>query len=110
MLSRNEDGERRGAVSAFLRRHRAVAALLHEGLDAFDGLCGRDVPANLALCQGADDAVLRVVWHLRPGEDGGQLLRTFDTCWWLRECHRSEGLLVFDYEQEVADADILSRF
>lgn len=104
-LSKNEDVGLRVAVSAFLRRHRAVAALLHEGLDEFDVLSGRDVPARLALCQGAeeDDAVLRVVWQMRPGEDGGQLLRTFDTCWWLRECHRSEGRLVFDYALESPD-------
>jgi hypothetical protein len=51
-----------------------------------------------------DDRLLRVAVQL-PAKSGGdpeRALRAFDEDWWLENCHRSGGALVFDYEIQDA--------
>jgi hypothetical protein len=51
-----------------------------------------------------DDSLLRVAVQLPAGFGGDpeQALRLFDEDWWLDNCHRSGGALVFDYEIQDA--------
>jgi len=51
-----------------------------------------------------DDSMLKVAVQL-PADFAGdpeRALRSFDREWWIGNCHRSRGSLVFDYEIQVA--------
>jgi hypothetical protein len=47
-----------------------------------------------------DDRLLKVAVQLPSNfsDDPESALRSFDREWWLSNCHRSGGVLVFDYE------------
>jgi hypothetical protein len=51
-----------------------------------------------------DDNILKVAVQLPAdfGDDPERALRSFDEAWWLNNCHRSGGALVFDYEMQDA--------
>jgi hypothetical protein len=51
-----------------------------------------------------DDRLLKVAVQLPAdfGSDPEGALRSFDRKWWLQNCHRSGGVLVFDYEIQDA--------
>jgi hypothetical protein len=51
-----------------------------------------------------DDSLVKVAVQL-PADLAGEperALRSFDEHWWLKNCHRSSGTLVFDYEIQDA--------
>jgi hypothetical protein len=51
-----------------------------------------------------DDSLVKVAVQL-PADPQGEperALRYFDEQWWLKNCHRSGGALVFDYEIQDA--------
>ena len=51
-----------------------------------------------------DDSILKVAVQL-PADfdrDPERALQSFDEEWWLNNCHRSGGVLVFDYEMHDA--------
>jgi hypothetical protein len=47
-----------------------------------------------------DDSLVKVAVQLPAGlgDKPERALRSFDEHWWLKNCHRSGGALVFDYE------------
>ncbi len=51
-----------------------------------------------------EDSILKVAVQLPAdfGDDPERALRSFDEEWWLNNCHRSGGALVFDYEMQDA--------
>jgi hypothetical protein len=51
-----------------------------------------------------EDSILKVAVQLPPTFEGDpeRALRSFDEAWWLHNCHRSGGVLVFDYETHNA--------
>jgi hypothetical protein len=51
-----------------------------------------------------DDSLLKAAVQLPAdfGDDPERALRSFDAQWWLDNCRRSGGALVFDYEIQDA--------
>ncbi len=51
-----------------------------------------------------EDSILKVAVQLPATFEGDpeRALQSFDAAWWLHNCHRSGGVLVFDYETHNA--------
>jgi hypothetical protein len=51
-----------------------------------------------------EDSLLKVAVWLPTNfrDDPERVLQNFDKAWWLKNCHRSGGMLVFDYEMQNA--------
>lgn len=83
--------------------HEGLTGLLREAVPHFHAAFGHQ---GMILCRvmqaGDGDELLRVTMELPASFQGDPdaCLRAFDEAWWLEHCHRSEGLLVFDYERD----------
>ena len=78
--------------------------LLCEAVSPLRQAFGETRPFHLRLQHSEDDTLLKVAVQLPPDFSGDAecLLRSFDTAWWLSQCHRSGGAVVFDYEIQDA--------
>ena len=89
-----------GAISQLLATEPALYSLLIEAVEPLRHAFG-DKRLIYARIQSSDqDSLLKVVVRL-PANFGGDpecALQIFDEEWWLNNCHRSDGALVFDYE------------
>ena len=74
----------------------AVAPLLH----AF----GDKRVIHILVQSSDEDSILKVAVQLPASFEGDpeRALQSFDAEWWLHNCHRSGGVLVFDYETQNA--------
>jgi hypothetical protein len=103
-------GEARRWVDWFAA-HPAMALVLYEAVRPLYQAFGRIMPLTLTLVPDPEggDAVARVVVQV-PADwqgDPDEALRTFDEVWWLRNCSRSGGLVVWDAEQAPAPVPVL---
>ena len=59
---------------------------------------------HLRVLSSDEDSFLKVAVQLPPSStaSAATALRSFDNAWWLDNCHRSGGALVFDYELQHA--------
>ncbi len=76
-----------------------IAQLIQESLPFLWEAFGRyHISIRRQDTEGED--LCRVVVLLPPDYQGdpGDALRRFDETWWLSNCHRANGNLVFDYE------------
>jgi hypothetical protein len=89
-----------GAISQLLATEPALYSLLIEAVEPLRHAFG-DKRLIYARIQSSDeDSLLKVVIRLpiHFSDDPECALQTFDEEWWLNNCHRSGGALVFDYE------------
>ncbi len=94
--------ENKRGVSEFLEEEQAVFPLLVEAVAPLNNaFCGQVFHLRVLY---SDDGRLLKVEALLPADfhDPDQALRSFDQAWWLDNCHRSGGALVFDYELQDA--------
>ena len=64
---------------------------------------GEECQILLRLQSTEEGPLYKMTVHLLPQYDRNpdQALRQFEETWWLDNCHRSEGNLVFDYEKSA---------
>lgn len=89
-----------------LARLRGVVQEARPFVEAAFGAVLREIVVQVVHDAGSGDSLMRVVARVASNDtaylDG--LLRLFDETWWLANCHRSGGQLVFDYETIPAPA------
>jgi hypothetical protein len=87
-----------------LREEPALSALLIEAVKPLQNAFGDGRVIHLRAQASDDDSFLKVAVQLPPNSQGDpeRALRSFDAAWWLDNCHRSGGALVFDYEFQDA--------
>ena len=87
-----------------LEEEPRLFALLIEAARPLRAAFGERAALQLRAQYSDDDRLLKVGVRLPAdfGADPEQALRSFDAQWWLKNCHRSGGALVFDYEIQDA--------
>jgi hypothetical protein len=97
-LERHYAIQERSALSSLLREQGQLPGLLMEAVPYLPKWFG-DRPLHLRVSYAEEEIALRasVVWPsaLEPAEEA---LRAFDADWWLANCAKSDGYLVFDFE------------
>lgn len=97
------DSER--VVIELLEEEPALFTLLVEAMRPLQKAFGEKRLLHIRVQYSDDDSLLKVAVQL-PANFGNdqaeQALRSFDKEWWLKNCHRSGGSLVFDYEIQDA--------
>ncbi|MEP7308901.1 MAG: hypothetical protein ABJA98_25620 [Acidobacteriota bacterium] len=91
------------AVVEFFEAEPGLPALLHEAVRPLTTAFGEGSLFHVRLQSSEDETLLKVAVRLPAGfVDAERALCTFDQEWWLNNCHRSGGALVFDYETQDA--------
>jgi len=92
------DSDRR--VIEVLEEETALFTLLIEAVGPLQMAFGEKRLLQVRVLHSDDDRLLKVAVQLPAdfGSDAEDALRSFDREWWLQNCHRSGGMLVFDYE------------
>jgi hypothetical protein len=88
------------AISELFETEPALYSLLIEAVEPLQRAFG-DKTLVYARIQSADeDRILKVAVRLPAnfGDNPEDALQNFDNKWWLYNCHRSGGALIFDYE------------
>ena len=91
-------------IIELLEEEPALYRLLVEAVQPLRTVFGEKLLLQLRVQYSGEDSLLKVAVQL-PADFGGdpeQVLHSFDTEWWLNNCHRSGGALVFDYEIQHA--------
>lgn len=91
-------------IIELLEEEPALFRLLVEAVQPLRTVFGEKRLLQLRVQYSDEDSLLKVAVQL-PADFGGdpeQVLHSFDTEWWLNNCHRSGGALVFDYEIQNA--------
>ena len=92
------------SVIDVLEDEAALSKLLIEAVQPLRTAFGEKRLLQVRVQNSDDDRLLRVAVQL-PADfdcDAEGALRSFDREWWLKNCHRSGGTLVFDYEMQDA--------
>jgi hypothetical protein len=93
----------RGVIDV-LEDEAALFTLLIEAVQPLRTAFGEKRLLQVRVQYSDDDRLLKVAVQL-PADfdcDAEGALRSFDREWWLKNCHRSGGTLVFDYEMQDA--------
>jgi hypothetical protein len=87
-------------ISELLGEDAALFTLLVEAVRPLRTAFGENRLLQVRVQHSDDDSLLKVAVQLPGdfGDDPESALRSFDREWWLENCHRSGGALVFDYE------------
>jgi hypothetical protein len=87
-------------IIELLEDESALYALLLEADTPLHHAFGEKRVLQVRVLLSDDDRLIRVAVQLPadPAGDPERALRAFDGDWWLSNCHRSGGALVFDYE------------
>jgi hypothetical protein len=83
-----------------LEQEPELYRLLVEAVGPLKNAFGDGLIMQLRVQSSGDESLLKVAVQL-PADFAGDpecALRSFDAEWWLDNCHRSGGALVFDYE------------
>lgn len=92
-------------VMELLEEEPGLFALLEEAVRPLQIAFGDKRIFQARVRNSDDERLLKIAVQL-PADLGGlnpeQALASFDTEWWLNNCHRSRGVLVFDYEIQDA--------
>ena len=96
------DDDRR--IIELLGEEPALHALLLEAVKPLQDAFGEKRIVQVRVQSSDEDSLLKVAVQLPAdfGADPERALRSFDEAWWLNNCHRSGGALVFDYEMRDA--------
>jgi hypothetical protein len=87
-------------IVELLEQEPELYRLLVEAVRSLQNAFGDGLIMQLRVQSSGDESVLKVAVQL-PADFAGdpeRALRSFDAEWWLDNCHRSGGALVFDYE------------
>lgn len=87
-------------IIKLLEEESALYALLVEAVSPLKNAFGEGRIVQIRVQTSDDDSLLKVAVQLPANfeNDPECALRSFDRDWWLSNCHRSGGALVFDYE------------
>ena len=88
------------SVGTFLREHRALPIVLLDAVPRLRDAFGTDATLQLQLMVEEDEPTILcglVLWA-GPLPSAQRALRRFDEAWWLSNCQRASGNLIFDYE------------
>jgi len=82
----------------------ALHSLLIEAVEPLQHAFGDKRLIYIRILSSDEDSILKVTIRLPAnfGVNPESALRAFDDEWWLNNCHRSRGVLVFDYEMQNA--------
>jgi hypothetical protein len=88
------------SIIEFLQQKPALLMLLLEAVESLQMAFGDNYIPQLRVLESDDGILLRIVVQLPSNFSGDpeKALHAFDVQWWLNNCHRSDGTLVFDYE------------
>lgn len=88
------------SVRAFLREHRALPVVLLDAVPWLKTSFGADATLQLQLMLEEDEPTSLCGLVLWTGSlaSAQMALHEFDESWWLRNCQRASGNLIFDYE------------
>jgi hypothetical protein len=91
-------------VIDLLDEQPALYSLLAEAAMPIEKVFGKGCVLEMRAQFSDDDSLLKVAVQLPVdfGTDPEIALESFDSDWWLDNCHRSGGALVFDYEIQDA--------
>jgi hypothetical protein len=92
-------------LAEFLEEEPVIASVLLEAVQPLSTAFGDGQLLQVRVQHSDEETLLRVAVQL-PADfvgDPEQELRSFDAMWWLNNCHRSGGALVFDYEILLLD-------
>lgn len=91
-------------VIEVLEEQAALFTLLIQAVGPLQMAFGEKRLLQVRVQYSDDDRFLKVAVQLPAdfGSDPEGALRSFDREWWLQNCHRSGGMLVFDYEIQDA--------
>ena len=92
------------ALIRLLEAEPELYFLLVEAIEPLRQAFGEKTLLYMRIQSGDEDSLLKVaVWlPANFSNDPERALRSFDAEWWLNNCHRSGGALVFDYEMQDA--------
>lgn len=87
-------------IIELLEAEPALYALLIDAVKPLRHAFGDKRIVHVRVQSSDEDSILKVTVQLPAdfGADPERALRSFDEEWWLNNCHRSGGALVFDYE------------
>ena len=96
------DGEEE--IVNLLEEDHDFFAILVEAIEPLSRAFGKDRLIQMRPQDSDDGLMLRVAIQLPAAmaNKAESLLNTFDEQWWLKNCRRSNGALVFDYEIQDA--------
>jgi hypothetical protein len=88
------------SIIEVLEEEPALYTLLLEAVRPLHNAFGERRLIQIRVQFSDDDSLLKVAVQLPAdfGDDPELALRSFDRDWWVDNCHRSGGALVFDYE------------
>jgi hypothetical protein len=91
-------------IEDFLVEESSYFSLLNEAVEPLRAAFGEVRLIRVKAQAHDDDKMLRVTVQLpsNMNSDPEDAIHRFDTDWWLDNCHRSRGGLVFDYEIQDA--------
>lgn len=91
-------------VSELLATEPALYSLLIEAVKPLRHAFGDKRLIYIRVQSSDEDSILKVTVRLPAnfGDNPEGALQAFDEEWWLNNCHRSAGALVFDYEMQNA--------
>jgi hypothetical protein len=87
-----------GSVVELLEKDPTLFVLLGEAVQPLKRAFGDNL-LRIRVQDADDDSLLKVAVHV-PADFATPetALQSFDSEWWINNCHRSTGTLVFDYE------------
>ncbi len=87
-------------ITEILAEETSLYTLLIEAIKPLQHAFGEKRIIHLRIQSSEDDMIVKVAVQLPAdfGDDPERALQSFDEEWWLNNCHRSDGALVFDYE------------
>lgn len=80
---------------------KAIAALAMEGIVHLQRAFGHEFSISLFPLDTPDGRILKVIIYIPSTypRNPENALADFEESWWLANCHRSSGRLIFDYER-----------
>ena len=87
-------------METFLDQGSGLYDLLIEAVEPLHSAFGERRIFHIRVQISDDGNLIKVGVQLPPdfGDDAERALHSFDSAWWLDNCHRSAGCVVFDYE------------
>lgn len=91
-------------IIELLKEEPALYTLLIEAIKPLQHAFGEKRIVQVRVQSSDEDSILKVAVQLPADfrDDPERALQSFDQEWWLNNCHRSDGALVFDYEIQDA--------
>jgi hypothetical protein len=90
-------------IIGILSEQRSLYGILMDAVTPLHQAFGERRVLQLRAQFSDEESLLKaVVWLPVNFDDPERALRSFDAAWWLQNCHRSGGSLVFDYEIQDA--------